>query len=186
MCYILIILKFIIVMMTPSTIDIVIKIAFAICFGSILGLERTFAGKGAGMRTYAMVSLGSAIFIIISETILSRFPLESQASANPLIVASAIITGIGFIGAGLMIFREQRITGLTTAAGLWVAAALGIASGYGLYNLVIISTVAGLIVFTVLWFLETKLKRFSYYKNSLNVAEQIADQAELNKLDSNL
>ena len=170
-------------MLQPVTIDIVIKIAAAIGFGSLLGLERTFAGKGAGMRTYAMVSLGAAVFVIISETILSQFPSAAQASANPLIIPSAIITGIGFIGAGLMIFRDQRITGLTTAAGLWVAAALGIASGYGLFNLALVATVGGLLVFTLLWFIETKLKRFSYYHNTLNVAEQIAEQAEQNKMN---
>ena len=153
-------------MILPATIDIVMKIGFAIGLGSVIGLERTFAGKGAGMRTYAMVSLGAAIFIIISETVLSQFP--DQALANPLLVASAIITGIGFIGAGLMMSKDHKITGLTTAAGLWIAAGVGMASGFGLFNLATVATVAGLLVFTVLWFIENFLKRFSYYKNQMD------------------
>jgi putative Mg2+ transporter-C (MgtC) family protein len=150
-------------MLTLTSLDIIIKIACAIGLGSIIGLERTFAGKGAGMRTYAMVSLGSSIFIIISEIVLSQFP--TQTGSNSLGVVSAIITGIGFIGAGLTIFKEHGVTGLTTAAGLWVAAGVGIASGFGYFNIAIIATIAALLVFTVMWFLESTLKKFSYYKD---------------------
>jgi putative Mg2+ transporter-C (MgtC) family protein len=147
-------------MLTLTTVEIITRIAYAIGLGSVVGLERTFAGKGAGMRTYAMVSLGSSIFIIISETVLSQFP--DQALANPMLVASAIITGVGFIGAGLTIFKDHGVIGLTTAAGLWVAAGIGIASGFGLFNIAIAAAVGGLVVFTILWFIEKTLKKFSY------------------------
>ena len=151
-------------MLTATTLDIIVKISFAVGLGSLIGLERTFAGKGAGMRTYAMVSLGSSLFIIISEIILTQSP--NQTGSNSLVVISAIVTGIGFIGAGLTIFKEHGVTGLTTAAGLWVAAAIGIASGFGFFNLALIATVAGLLVFTVMWFIENILRKFSYYKKS--------------------
>lgn len=157
-------------MILPSTADIIIKIACAIGLGSIIGLERTFAGKGAGMRTYAMVSLSSAIFVIISETIISTLP-ASQNFVSPLVMPAAIVTGIGFIGAGLTFMQNHKVTGLTTAAGLWIAASIGMASGFGLFNLAIIATTAGLLVFTVMWFIENLLKKFSYYKHSIEQEE---------------
>ena len=147
-------------MITITTMDLIIRISVAIGLGTIIGLERTLAGKTAGMRTYAMVTLGSSLFILISEIILSKVPNPSLA--NPLLIASAIITGIGFIGAGLVIFQSDKITGLTTAAGLWVSAGVGIAVGFGLFSLATIATIAALIVFTIMWFIENRLKRYSY------------------------
>lgn len=143
-----------------ATIDIVIKILVAIGLGTIIGLERTLAGKIAGMRTYAMVSLGSSLFVLISEIVLSGF--SNPSLANPLLIISAVITGIGFIGAGLMISQNDKIIGLTTAAGLWVSAGVGIASGLGLFTLATIVTVATLFVFTFEKFLEDFVKKYSY------------------------
>ncbi len=79
-------------------------------------------------------------------------------------MASAIISSIGFIGAGLVVFQlpDHKVTGLTTAASFWVSAGIGISSGFGLFKLAIIGTVATLIVFTIFWFFENNLKRFSY------------------------
>ena len=147
-------------MIALTTIDLIIRIAVALGFGTLIGLERTLAGKTAGMRTYAMASLGSCLFILISEIVLST--LSNPELANPLLVASSIITGIGFIGAGLVIFQSDKIMGLTTAAGLWVSAGVGIASGFGLFSLAIIATIAALIVFTLMWFIENFIKKFSY------------------------
>jgi putative Mg2+ transporter-C (MgtC) family protein len=143
-----------------ATIDIVIKILVAIGLGTIIGLERTLAGKIAGMRTYAMVSLGSSLFVLISENILSGF--SNPSLANPLLIISAVITGIGFIGAGLMISQNDKIIGLTTAAGLWVSAGVGIACGLGLFTLATIVTIATLFVFTFEKFLEDFVKKYSY------------------------
>src|ERR1035437_1103250 len=123
-------------MIALTTIDLITRIAVAIGLGTAIGLERTLAGKTAGMRTYGMVSLGSSLFILISEIVLKTF--SNPVLANPLLVASSIITGIGFIGAGLIFFQSNKITGLTTAAGLWVSAGVGMASGFGLFALAII------------------------------------------------
>lgn len=149
-------------MLSIVTIGIITKISIAVGLGAVLGLERTLAGKTAGMRTYSMVALGSSVFVMVSQLVLDTFP--DPSIANPLLVASAIVTGIGFIGAGLVIFQDHKITGLTTAAGLWVAAGIGMASGFGLYSLAAISTIFALIVFTVFWFVEKLLKKFSYEK----------------------
>ncbi len=137
--------------------EIIIRISIAVGLGALLGLERTLAGKNAGLRTYAMVSLGSALFIIIAEVVSSTIP-----NSNPLLIGSAVITGIGFIGAGLVLFQDHKVTGLTTAAGLWVSAGVGMASGYGLYQIAIVSFVAALLIFTLFWFIESILKKLSY------------------------
>ena len=151
-------------MIALTTADLIIRIAIAMGLGTIIGLERTLAGKGAGMRTYAMVTLGSSLFILISEIILST--VSNPSLANPLLIASSIITGIGFIGAGLVIFQSNKIIGLTTAAGLWVSSGVGIACGFGLFTLALIATVAALLVFTLMWFIENILQKFSYKRES--------------------
>ena len=152
-------------MLTLTTIEIITRIAIALGLGSLIGLERTLAGKTAGMRTYAMIAMGSSLFVIISQVVL---PANIDL-ANPLFLASAVIGSIGFIGAGLIFFQteQHKLTGLTTAAGLWVSAGVGMASGYGLLNLAIIATVATLIVLTLFWFIESIFKKFSY-KNRNN------------------
>jgi len=147
-------------MFTLTTIEIVTRIAIAVGLASLIGLERTLAGKTAGMRTYAMVAIGSSLFVIISQIVHT----PSIATDNPLALAPAVISGIGFIGAGLVFFQSQehKLIGLTTAAGLWVSAGIGMASGYGLFDLAVIATVAALLVFTLFWFIESLLKKFSY------------------------
>lgn len=147
-------------MIVLTTIEIITRIAVAIGLGTALGLERTWAGKTAGMRTYSMITLGSSIFVIISDTVIRS--LANPLIATPLMIPAAVITGTGFIGAGLIIFQENKISGLTTAAGLWVASGIGIASGLGLFSVATIATVGALIIFTIMWFIENLLKRYSY------------------------
>jgi putative Mg2+ transporter-C (MgtC) family protein len=147
-------------MIILTTTEIIIRLAVAVGLGALLGLERTLAGKTAGLRTYAMVSLGSGLFVIISQVV--SLTVRSGMSFDPLRMAAQVIAGIGFIGAGLVIFQDHKITGLTTAAGLWVAAGVGMAAGFGLYNIAIISTVFVVLVFTLMWFVEKFLRRFSY------------------------
>lgn len=167
-------------MVTLTTIEIITRIAVAIGLGTALGLERTLAGKTAGMRTYAMISLGAAIFIIISETII--FSLTNPLIASPVIIPAAIISGIGFIGAGLIMFHSNKITGLTTAAGLWVAAGVGMATGFGFINLALISTIAALIIFTIMWFIEEGLRKYSYDPQTESVtAEEEKIRQQQNK-----
>jgi putative Mg2+ transporter-C (MgtC) family protein len=158
------------------TIDIVIRLILAVLLGALVGVERTLAGKNAGMRTYALVSMGSALFIIISEAVM--FTLPNPLSLDPLRIASQIIVGIGFIGAGLVFHRgDNRTTGLTSAAGLWVSAGIGMAAGFGLYLIAIIAAVLTLIVFTVLWYVEKAFKKISYgdEKTEIENAQHLHD-----------
>lgn len=131
-----------------SNSDLVIRLLMAIILGSLVGLERTLAGKMAGMRTYALVALGAALFVLVSQAVLANTGL---VDLDPLRVASQVVMGIGFLGAGLIFFnqKESRVNGLTTAAGLWVAAGIGLAAGYGLFILAVLATSLTLVIFAV-------------------------------------
>jgi len=147
--------------MLISNFDIFLNLLVALCLGGLLGLERTLAGKIAGMRTYALVSMGSALFVIISQTATVLY--FSTTSADPLRMISQIIVGIGFIGAGLVWHRSSKVTGITTAAGLWISAGVGIACGFGFFALAGIAVAFSFLTFTLMWYLEKKLKKFSYH-----------------------
>jgi len=155
--------------MELSTIDILVRLVIAVLLGGLVGIERTLAGKTAGMRTYALVAMGSALFVLISQIVSANF--LNLTNFDPLRMASQILVGIGFIGAGLVFHNghDMRTSGLTSAAGLWVAAGIGMACGFHLYALALIVALLTLIIFTVLWYVEKGFKKISY---SDDVAEK--------------
>lgn len=144
-----------------SNIDwsIFLRLFVAMILGVVIGTERTVAHKIAGMRTYGLVSMGAALFVITS-VIMSQQYLGTT-SFDPLRMASQIIVGIGFLGAGMIIFKESTVSGLTTAAGLWVAGGIGIAAGFGLYTIAIFATILTLFIFNILWIIESKIKKIT-------------------------
>jgi putative Mg2+ transporter-C (MgtC) family protein len=148
--------------MELSTIDILIRLVIAVLLGGIVGVERTLAGKTAGMRTYALVAMGSALFVLISQIVSAQF--INLTNFDPLRIASQILVGIGFIGAGLVFHdnHHMRTSGLTSAAGLWVAAGIGMACGFHLYTLALITALLTLLIFTILWYVEKGFKKLSY------------------------
>lgn len=125
--------------------------------GALLGTERTFAGKTAGMRTFGLVAMGSCLLVLTSTVINSKF--IGVTNFDPMRLSAGVITGIGFIGAGLIILRENKLEGLTTAAGLWVACGIGITVGFGLWALALFATFIALFTFTILWYVEEHLKK---------------------------
>ena len=158
-----------------SQLEILFQLLAAMVLGMVMGAERSMAQKTAGMRTYALVAMGSALFIIISSLVTSAF--LGIAEVNPLRVTAAVITGIGFIGAGIIIFRETTLQGLTTAAGMWVAAGVGIAVGFKLYLIAIFASILTLFAFTVMWvienFIEEHINFFSNKKNQESTPERL-------------
>ncbi len=138
--------------------DIFLRLLVATALGLVLGAERTLAGKRAGMRTYALVALASALFVIISLLVTTEY--LGRVNFDPMRVMASIISGIGFIGAGLIVLRENALRGLTTAAGLWVAAGVGSASGFGYFEIALFVTLLTILVFTAVWFVEFKMKRW--------------------------
>lgn len=144
------------------TLDIIIRLFVALVLGMIIGTERVWAHKTAGMRTYALVSMGSALFVVISNEMVKYY--AGFSGMNPLMIVSQIVVGIGFLGAGIIFNKDSKLVGLTTATGLWVAAGIGMATGLGLFNIAIITTILTLFIFIVLWFIEKRIKKSRYYK----------------------
>lgn len=147
--------------LTAENFEIVFKLFVALLLGMSLGIERAIAGKTAGMRTYGLVTMGSALFAIVGVLASGGYSSPAALSESTRFTAS-IISGIGFIGAGLIFFKDAKVSGVTTAAGIWVAAGTGIAIGYGFYMLAVITTIFALFVFTVIWYIENKLKTLAH------------------------
>ncbi len=126
----------------------------ALVLGSLLGFERTMAGKTAGFRTFGLVSMGSCLFILIARFVVPTF---DNFAYDPMRMAAGVVMGIGFLCGGVIILKESTITGLTTAAGLWVAAGIGMAVGYGLLPLAFFTAAATILVFTVFWLIEQRI-----------------------------
>lgn len=134
-----------------------LQLILALSLGVILGLERTFAGKVAGVRTFGLVSMGACLLIISSVLVNQNF--IGITNFDPMRLAAGIITGIGFIGAGLIILKENKLEGLTTAAGLWVSCGIGIAVGFKLFGLAIFAAFLAFLTFTLMWFVEDKFRK---------------------------
>lgn len=140
---------------------LIIKLVMAMSLGLLLGVERTLSGAMAGMRTYALVAMGSCLLVVVAETVSMGF--LGKTMFDPLRVAAGIVTGVGFLCGGLIVFqpKEHQLSGLTTAAGLWVATGIGITVGYGMYALAIAATVLALFVLSILFYMEMKVKHMS-------------------------
>jgi putative Mg2+ transporter-C (MgtC) family protein len=120
-----------------------VRIVIAGLLGAVIGLEREWEGKPAGVRTYAAVAIGAATFTGVGIVVYG----PSDPTAR---LVAQIITGIGFLGAGTILRMQMRVIGLTTAAGMWVSAGIGIAIGYGLYVIGIGTTLAMLVMLRLL------------------------------------
>jgi len=127
--------------------EFVLRIFVAAILGGAIGLEREYRAKEAGLRTHFLVALGSALFMIVSAYGFDGAMYTPEHRWDVSRVAAQVVSGIGFIGAGTIIFHksENVVRGLTTAAGLWVTAAIGLACGGGMYMLSIASTVLVLV-----------------------------------------
>jgi putative Mg2+ transporter-C (MgtC) family protein len=126
--------------------DVLLRLVAAALLGAALGLEREIHGHQAGMQTHMLVSLGSALFTVLSIYGFSQIP--GTAASDPSRISAQVVTGIGFLGAGAIIKYGTSIRGLTTAASLWVVASIGLAAGAGAYFLAVAGT---LIALLALW-----------------------------------
>ncbi|HEX5757772.1 MAG TPA: MgtC/SapB family protein [Thermoanaerobaculia bacterium] len=125
--------------------DIAIKIGLAALLAGLIGAEREWVGKWAGLRTHMLIAVGSALLTHVSVLIGETYAQGSNAW-DPGRIAAQIVSGIGFLGAGTIIQSRGTVHGLTTAAGLWLASALGIAVGAGFYGEAVVTTVALLVI----------------------------------------
>jgi putative Mg2+ transporter-C (MgtC) family protein len=130
--------------------EMTLRLLVATALGSAIGLERSRLERGAGLRTHMLVCLGSALMMIVSTFGFRDILGTGNVVLDPSRVAAQVVTGIGFIGAGTIIFhRQEVIKGLTTAAGMWVAAGIGLATGSGMYIPAVATTILALVILIV-------------------------------------
>ncbi|MBF6598289.1 MAG: MgtC/SapB family protein [Fermentimonas sp.] len=139
-------------------IEFIIRLLAASLAGGALGIERESSNKSAGLRTNMIVSVGASIYVMISASL-----LEGNNTGDPGRVMGQIITGIGFLGAGVILHQGSNVKGLTTAATIWCSAALGCLAGFGMYWELVASTLLIIIINSVLrkadfWFAKKKKK----------------------------
>ena len=132
------------------------RLGLALLIGALLGFERERADKPAGLRTYMLVCEGSALFMICSIMLGDQVVADGR-QYDPSRIASTVVQGIGFIAGGVILTQGRRVRGLTTAAGIWVTAALGLLIGAGFYTIAIVSTVATLVLLIALAEVEKRV-----------------------------
>jgi len=137
-------------------IEIIFQLILVTFLGASIGLEREYKKKGAGLQTYSLVSLATCLFTIILFQVLNLFPGKIDTIFNFAGLIQAVAIGLGFIGAGVIFRQPSGIVGLTTAAGLWIAGAIGIATGAKLYFLAVFSTFLTLLILAGFGLLEEK------------------------------
>jgi len=140
--------------------EFIIRICIAALLGGVLGFEREIHGRPAGLRTHFLVSLGAAVFMMLSPYVAK---MEPEIIGDPGRIAAQIVSGIGFLGAGAIVKEGVSIRGLTTAASLWVAAAIGMTTGVGSYKGAIAVSGLALIALELLPHIETIFKKQSYW-----------------------
>lgn len=145
--------------------DTILRLLLAAILGGSIGLEREIHGRPAGFRTHLLVSLGSCVFTVVSIYFYEFFGKAAgggMVSIDPSRVAAQVVTGIGFLGAGAIIREKASIRGLTTAACLWVASAIGVACGIGLFALSAVVTATAIVSLLLLKKVEGVLSRDTY------------------------
>ncbi|CAG7649439.1 Protein SapB [Paenibacillus allorhizosphaerae] len=133
-----------------SHLDLTIRIMLAVCLGGLVGLEREWNNHAAGLRTHILVCIGSAAIMLLSIYGFAAFVNETNVRTDPARLAAQVISGIGFLGAGTIMRTGSTVSGLTTAASVWVVAAIGLCVGAGFYYVAVLSTVMVLISLFVL------------------------------------
>jgi len=177
--------------------DLTVKLLLASLAGGLIGFEREKHGRPAGLRTNLLVAVGSCVMMIVSEAFYLKYGMhdaESTLRLDPSRVAAQIVTGIGFIGAGVILKEGASVRGLTTAASLWAVAGLGMAFGMGFFSLGAIATVLVLISLTLLKKLDPIMKKDRFLtlavtavnrKGLVNELQELLAERNLEGLDVN-
>lgn len=156
--------------------DILLPCILALIFGGIIGFQREKAERPAGLRTHALVCLGSTVFTLISYL---GFSSIGYGSVDPSRIAAGIVTGIGFIGAGAIFRQGTLIRGVTTAASIWIVSSVGMALGVKLYYLAFAVTVLGFLTLSILKYFEDRVIKAPNYSIKITTAENFTN---LNKI----
>jgi len=162
------------------------RVLMAIVLGGLIGMERTLHGRAAGFRTHALVCLGSAL-LMMAAVFQGRWMTEAEAigtiTSDPTRTAQGIMTGIGFLGAGVIFKEGLTVRGLTTAASIWVTAAIGIVVGIGFYFVAVLGAGAALVVLALFLALERRIPAELYmYHQVCFSGDAVPSEDELRKL----
>ncbi|MDZ7838459.1 MAG: MgtC/SapB family protein [Actinomycetota bacterium] len=161
----------------PFLLDFFIPCLLAIVFGGIIGFQRERADRPAGLRTHSLVCLGSTVF-----TLISYFGFLSFTNIDHSRIAAGIITGIGFIGAGAIFRRGPLVKGVTTAASIWIVAAVGMALGAKLYYLALMVTIFGYIILTLIKYFEDRYISSPIYAIKITADVSLPGTEEIQKI----
>ena len=137
----------------PGILSIALRLLCAMIVGSLIGMEREFTHRPAGLRTHILVALGACVASVMGQMLFVQY----GASSDPARLSAQVITGVGFLGAGTIMKEGVSVKGLTTAASVWAVACLGIAAGFGYYALAIVGMVLTLVTLTIFEALQKKL-----------------------------
>ena len=162
------------------TYEFIFRVFTAAILGGVIGFEREYRAKEAGLRTHFLVAMGSALFMIVSQYGFDSV-LGESITLDPARVAAQVVSGIGFIGAGTIIFQKHVIKGLTTAAGLWVTSAIGLACGSGLYLLSVASTLLVLLCLETIFFILMRIG-----SRTISVTISTTDREKIKKVVNQL
>lgn len=135
--------------------QIILRLVLSVFLSGLIGLERQFHRRTAGLRTHILVCLGSCLIMLTSLYVFDIY--KDKVPLDPARIAAGVITGIGFLGAGTIIREREGIRGLTTAASLWVVAGIGLAVGVGFYKAGIFTAILALVVLLFLRYVEGKI-----------------------------
>ena len=180
------------------TLEFILRIFVAAVLGGLIGLEREYREKAAGLRTHFLVALGSALFMIISAHGFDGILKDPNMRLDVSRIAAQVVSGIGFIGAGTIIFQKHVVRGLTTAACLWVTSAIGMTAGAGMYVLSIATTILVILCLEALYFIlqhfgtrnisvtfsTPKEQNIKLVLQQLREKEVIIDSYEMNRKDT--
>ncbi len=145
--------------MQPGIGEICLRLACAMLVGLIIGTEREYTHRPAGMRTHILVALGACVVSVTGELLFNQYHFASGAMPDPARLSAQVITGVGFLGAGTIIREGFSVKGLTTAASVWATACLGIASGFGYYAVAIFGMVFIFVTLTIFEWLQKVVMR---------------------------
>ncbi len=163
--------------------EMLLRLGLATGLGGIIGLEREISSRAAGLRTNLLVCVGSALVMLLSMYGFADFANETNVQLDPARLAAQVISGIGFLGAGVILFNGYSVTGLTTAATLWIVAGIGLASGAGFYYPAISTTFIVLFSLLILNKVENKwLKPKSVHSIRINSLDRPGSLGEISGL----
>ena len=143
--------------------EMIVRLLAALAAGAFIGYERSFHGRPAGLRTHVLVCLASAVLMLVTVYEDHWVRVVGESRLDPTRMAQGIMTGIGFLGAGVIVKEGLNVRGLTTAASIWITAAIGVLAGVGLYLPMVVSVVLTLAVLSVFRWIEMRVPTQAYY-----------------------